>query len=242
MAIVNLVKPKIDTFIIGAKPIKTLSMKTKNKSFGDIFIKSDITQPEMNILETRIFNSNGQKLGYEEFIITTPDEIEGLYILTKNEFKNKGGRIGELLRLTSIIEFLENKKSKFSLYSKETAIMFHSKYKFEPNIFQFTQRDKMLDTILKNKECKDEKIIEQATQIINKLRQKNVSNEQQRELCRETSILAKDYINYLTKNVKDPKSCQFEYGIDMVLTKEKVLENKDFFNELFKKHGIDYTI
>ena len=242
MAIVNLVKPKIDTFVFGTEPIKTLSMKIPNKSFGDVFVKSDVTKPETLILETRIFEPNGNKLGYEELIITDKSQIDGLYIRTKNEFKNKGGRIGELLRLTSIIEFLENQRDKFSIYSKETAIMFHSKYKFEPDIFQFTQRDKMLKTILKNKDCKDEKIIERATQITKKVNDKTTSAEEQRNLCRETSVLAKDYIDYLMKNVEDPKSCQFEYGIDMVLTKEKVLENKDFFNELFKKHGIDYTI
>lgn len=242
MAIVNLIKPKINTFVLGTEPIKTLSMKIPNKSFGDVFVKSNITQPELKILETGIFGPNGQNLGYEEFMMKPNNEIEGLYITTKREFKDKGGRIGELLRLTSIIEFLENQKDKFSIYSKETAIMFHSKYKFEPDIFQFLHRDKMLKTILKNKDCKDEKIIERATQITKKVNDKMTSEEEQRNLCRETSVLAKDYIDYLMKNVEDPKSCQFEYGIDMVLTKEKVLENKDFFNELFKKHGIDYTI
>ena len=31
-------------------------------------------------------------------------------------------------------------------------------------------------------------------------------------------------------------------GITMELTKKKILENKDFYNELFKKFNIDYQI
>jgi len=31
-------------------------------------------------------------------------------------------------------------------------------------------------------------------------------------------------------------------GINMVLSKEDVIKNKQFYNELFKKHGIEYKI
>ena len=40
-----------------------------------------------------------------------------------------------------------------------------------------------------------------------------------------------DKVDYAFKNV-----------LDMYLTKEKILENKDFFNALFKKFNIDYKI
>ena len=59
MAIVNLVKPKIDTFVLGTEPIKTLSMKIPNKSFGDVFVKSDVTKPETLILIAKTMCENG---------------------------------------------------------------------------------------------------------------------------------------------------------------------------------------
>ena len=34
----------------------------------------------------------------------------------------------------------------------------------------------------------------------------------------------------------------FDYGFNMKLTKENVIKNMDFFNNLFKKHGINYKI
>ena len=244
MTAVNLVTPKFQSFITGSKGhlVHTLSMKIPNKSFGDIFVKSDVVQPKIDVFETRILCSNGRKLGYEEFIMNTNDNIEGLYIETEKEFKNKGGRIGELLRLTSIIEFLENKKKNFNIYSKETAIMFHTKYKFEPNITQFTQRNKMLETIIENNNCKDEKLIERAKNIYKDIIKGTIDSEKQRLLCKQTNEITKDYIEYLQKNVDNPKDCNFHYGINMILTREKVLENKDFFNQLFKNHGINYTI
>ncbi len=244
MTAVNLVTPKIQSFINGPKDnlVRTLSMKIPNKYFGNLCIKSDVTQPKMDVFETKIFCPNGHKIGYEEFIMNANDSIEGLYIETKNEFKNCGARIGELLRLTSIIEFLENKKGKFNIYSKETAILFHTKYKFEPNMTQFSQRNKLLETILEDKNCKDEKLIEKAKTTYKEIIEGTIDAEKHRELCKQTNEIAKDYINYVQNNVENPKTHPFKHGINMVLTREKVLENKDFFNQLFKNHGIDYTI
>ena len=51
------------------------------------------------------------------------------------------------------------------------------------------------------------------------------------------------YINkILSGDKKEYKKYPFEWGMSMELTKDDVYQNKDLFNSLFKKHGIDYKI
>ena len=59
------------------------------------------------------------------------------------------------MRLSSIIEILENKVKNFNIVSKDSAIYFHSKYKFKPNISSFKERDMLLKTVANNEQFAD---------------------------------------------------------------------------------------
>ena len=63
----------------------------------------------------------------------------------------------------------------------------------------------------------------------------------QRMYCNEANQLFSQYINRALSN-HDIKSHKFDWVMDMKLTRENVFENKEFYNELFEKHGIDYKI
>ncbi len=56
-----------------------------------------------------------------------------------------------MLRLASIMEIIENKSPFIYIFSKDTAVYFHGKYKFEPAIKAFKERNAALETIIQDK-------------------------------------------------------------------------------------------
>ena len=79
---------------------------------------------------TKLIDSDGNTLGSEIFGLSGKSDMFDYNIEVNNPHRGKG--FGELLCLTNIIEMIENKINLIRLYSKNTAIYFHSKYKFEP--------------------------------------------------------------------------------------------------------------
>lgn len=191
---------------------------------------------------TEIKNAYDKVLGFESFSMHENDpSILGLYIQVEPEYRNRH-HLGEILRLISIIELIENKARHLKIFSKNSAVYFHAKYKFMPDITQFKERDSVLKDIVANKTpfTKTEAI--QASKILDDASITN-SSETQRELCKQ----ANDVINRYIKKVfsmgdKEYKKHPFSFGMNMMLTKKEILGNKDFFNELFAKHNIDYKI
>ena len=136
---------------------------------------------------------------------------------------------------------LENKKTLFKIYSKSTAIYFHSKYKFEPNITSFHERDAALLTIIQDKNKNFSDLSQKGKNLQHKI---NICQtaEEQRELCLSVNKLIKEYIERAKNPAGNYKFHPFQSGIDMILTNKNLIKHKDFFNNLFKKHGIDYNI
>ena len=62
---------------------------------------------------------------------------------------------------------------------------------------------------------------------------------------KKASDIVTEYIEKVnTKKLSQEEREEYGFpsGFDMVLTREKILENKDFFNTLFKKYKVDYQI
>ena len=59
---------------------------------------------------------------------------------------------------------------------------------------------------------------------------------------KKTNDLINRYFNKISNKKEEYKNHPFKFGIHMKLTMENILKNKDFFNELFKKHKINYVI
>ena len=162
-----------------------------------------------------------------------------LFINNMDSFYERCG-LGTCMHLINIIEMLENKIKNFKITSKDSAIYFHSKYKFEPAVTSFEDRKKLLQTIVNDRSNGFEDLSLTA-QRLNKYFQNRISWQSQQEFQKQTNKLLQEYIKRaLDKKEIDKHS--FKWTMDMCLTEENVRKNRDFFNGLFKKHGIDYTI
>ena len=205
-----------------------LSTKAFSKGFGRLVL-------ELKDCSSKLMASEDLSL-YESF-----NEITGLNINVEPEYRhtaNRNFRLGEILRLATIIEMLENNKNIFKIFSKDTAVYFHSKYKFEPDIKSFDERDKALKTISEDRSPCFEPLALTASDIIEQIKLSK-SADAQRAFCADTNKLVKQYID---KSQNNYKAHPFSYGFNMVLTRQNLYKNRSFYNDLYKKYGIDYTI
>ena len=190
---------------------------------------------------TELRNRFGKLLGFEQFTLFDKDrKSTGLLISVEEEYRNKKYYFGEILRLASVIDIIENKLKKFEIYSKSTAIYFHSKYKFEPAIKNFDERDNALKAIINNQNPQYRYLAEQAKELLF-LSETSNDSEFQRKLCTQANKVINEYTEKVIQN-KDYKKYPFNWGMAMQLTSENINKNKDFFNKLFQKHNIDYKI
>lgn len=234
-----MLEPTINKIIIQNTP----QIKTTNKYLGEIFTSSKPKEYFPKDLTIFLKNKLDKTLGSEEITIEKNiGKAIGKMIWVEPEYQKKNFRFGEILRLSSIMMMLENKIKIFEIFSKNTAVFFHHKYKFEPAIKTFDERKKALEMIIKN--CKNKAEYEDVYNEALKLQHRCLQETDaisQRNLRDKTNDLLKLYMKRISKK-KDFKNHPFENGMWMTLTDEKIKENKNFFNELYEKHQIDYKI
>lgn len=252
MKIINPINPT--RFIKNTKPIitnvaqgdtrKLCSFVVPENKFGKLYL--DVKMPKAGYghnFITELRNRFDKLLGYEEFAyFEGSPNMSGLFIRVNDEYKQKGFNFGEILRLSSIIEIMENKVKNFEIISKDTAIYFHAKYKFTPNL-AFSDRDKFLKTLSGDKSNGYEKFSQKAQDLSDKLKiaKENADIPQQRKICAETNEVLGEYLDKVITE-KSQKQHPINFTMPMTLTDENILKNKEFFNQLFKKHGIDYNV
>ena len=220
---------------------KLCNMTMAHKIFGDITTSTTKNSGGLNAFITEIKNKFGKSLGFEVFSLEGQNKnIFGFNIFINMDYRQKNLRLGELLRLSSIIEMFENKVPEINIYSKDTAIYFHSKYKFKPDLKVFSDRNNALNTISNDTSKGFETFREKAKEIIRKIHDNQENAEIQRQICVDCNSFVHDYIQ---KAMLDGyKHHRFNYGMNMTLTADDVIANREFFNELYQKHGIDYKI
>lgn len=221
---------------------KICSFIVPNNKAGELYL--DMRMPKAGYgygFITELRNRFNKLLGYEEFaFFENSKTISGLFIRANNEYQRSGYNFGEILRLSSIIEILENKIKNFNITSKSSAIYFHSKYKFKPNFTSFAERDKFLDILANDQSNGFEKYSQKAQNLINQI-DKNKEPKSQRDCCKQANSLLGDYLEKVMAEKSQDKH-QFNYTLGMTLTDENILNNSEFFNNLFEKHGIDYKV
>lgn len=219
----------------------------KNDTFGELTLGVTKIPPTCNDFKLVLMNRLKKVLGYEEIKINPEHKmISGKYIEVSPEYraegKRKGHKFGEILRLSSVMTMMENNLDSINIFSRGPAVFFHSKYKFEPDISDYFDRNKFLDAVIKDKSKGFEDLVEKAKIIRAKTHDFHSTSNESHKLTEQTNILAKEYIQRALKEEKPQISHLLYAGMDMKLTKETVLKEKDFFNALFEKHGIDYEI
>ena len=219
-------------------------IKINNPILGEIHTKHIKDSFNPSYITTELRNSVGNLLGKELFSLEEGNpKSMGLTMEVEQEYREKGFKFGEILRLSSIMMIIQNKIKEFEIYSKHSAIYFHSRYMFEPAITNFQERDSALQSIIKNCEGKEEykEFQREAEEILeNSFTHKDAKI--QRDLCNETNILLKKYIAKVLEKKSEYREHPFSTGITMKLTDNNIFINKNFFNNLFKKHNIDYKI
>ncbi|MBE7709817.1 MAG: hypothetical protein E7Z93_05140 [Cyanobacteria bacterium SIG32] len=180
-------------------------------------------------------STNNLKLAKEDFYIYPKEnELYGANIRTHANYRHHS--LGEISRVASIITMLQNNLDRIKIYSIGDAVMFHHKYKFEPNITDRSDAIRVLKYIMDSKfdEYKD------PAQLIF-IKSTSVDGDYS-EFLAKTNEFTKQFLDDIITNKKYDNRTFEHWNLDMVLTREKVLENKDFFNNLLKKHNIEYAI
>lgn len=142
------------------------------------------------------------------------------------------------MHLCNIIELLENNYNEIIFSSFRKAIFFHSKLKFEPQIKKIEDIKKHLqkDIIEKDLPIDMQSFKETALKITLD------ENSPKEKLVKSGNSLINDFIQTVIKKGLDRDKYGIFEGFTMHLTKEKILNNKEFYNKLFNTFHIDYLI
>lgn len=152
------------------------------------------------------------------------------YMETTSSYQKKG--LSTTLHLFNIIEMLENNLDAIKLDSLPSTITYHAKMKYQPQSGMNTELKKNLQSISKF----DPKYKEKIDNLLNS----KMSNEEKAQIgCKIMDTFIQKAINNYPQDVT---KWIFDSNMQMVLTKEQVLKNKDFYNKLFEKYNIDYKI
>ena len=211
-------RKKLCSFGVEHEELGHLEVVTQRAQKGRYFITVD--------------SPTSSRLTKESFCMTNND-IYGVSIKTGEPYRRK--HLGEITRLASIITMLKNGLKEINILSLNDAALFHSKYKFEPYI---TDRHSAV-IILKNIASSNiPKFADRVKVILEQLRKTDNTE----ELLKSANEIVSEFIEHVQK-VEQPKKNHFQHwGLSMRLTRENVIQNKDFFNTLFAKHDIDYKI
>ncbi len=214
---------------------------------SDVFVRIE-PDYEKNHYETVIDNRNYHNLARNQFAFdekTKTIKNGGMDVWSKNQ---RGKGLGVVLHLNNIMELLENDLDKIELYSMGKAVLFHGKCKFEP---VFTNKDDIENALyvisLKDYEKfpQIKESVEKATEYLNEIVYTGGFYCLSPKNLKKASDIVTEYIEKVnTKKLSQEEREEYGFpsGFDMVLTREKILENKDFFNTLFKKYKVDYQI
>lgn len=213
----------------GHKCIDRLKCLTPNVTC-DVF---EDLRGESNRYVTLVKDDSGNIFG-KHFYMFYKKIMYGKSMRTDPFHKKEG--IGELMRLISLIEMKENDMKEIRIESLLSAMGFHKKYKFEAD---YKAGDSELDTLLKN--------IQSNKNLPQKIRQEArlySSKEYQKQNITTVNKFIQTVLDKFSGykelfEVEDKSRIEL---IPMKLTKQNVSKHADFFNSLFKKHGIDYSI
>lgn len=188
---------------------------------------------------TKIKNFLGKTMGEYHYTINPKTKtITKGYIETDPKYRNKG--VGEIMRLSSIMELKENHISAIELDALPEAIQFHSKYKFEPNLKKKESTVAILESISELPKL-DKESKTKAKELIAQIHHNKPPYTEELNTNDEKAVngFMTEYIETHKNNWQD---ANFHQLLPMKLTSERVQKNSDFFNKLFQKHGIDYVV
>lgn len=187
------------------------------------------------------FRIDGTSGGYMLFH-TGDNTLYGDYIKVPEPMQRRG--LGTVLHLTKIIEMMENDFSTIKIQSMNTAVLFHAKFGFRPDIKDFKEAQNALIAVSRTGFLSED-LIDVASQAYEQtpfadekeyIERANKIFDKFLKICSASKEIDPDDIYF----PDDPFDQNFMYN--MKLTRQDVINNKDFYNNLFKKYKIDYQI
>lgn len=217
------------------------------ESNEDIFIN---TQPKekKDRFCTSINKGELNNLSRNEFSINLKNKTLENKTMRVFEINNRKKGYGAIMHLNNIIEVLENDLEKIELFSLQEAILFHAKYKFQPKVKNYEDIKDIMFCI-SQKNCDNfpelKKVTQKAANFFDDMFYTSILNNKNKDIIKESNDIMQEYFD--TVNSKKLSISEQEYyalntSIDMFLTKDRILKNKDFFNKLFEKYNINYKI
>lgn len=227
-------------------PVRFKEIPVKLKEYNKCSLNIENNDDGPYNFDIYIKNNWGSEMGREELLFNFHDRyIFGSDMQVEEAYK-QAYKVGETLRLASIMEMLINNLEKIKIFSTNSAVMFHAKYGFKPNITKFDERNHSLEILLKTKEPDTEALQKQAKELSDRLDQRNldVNNPESVDLYKRCNEITCKFIQQILKNGKNvmPNKQPFNNGMDMVLTKEDIIINKNVYNQLYQNHEIDFQI
>jgi len=212
---------------------KLCSFEVNHPKYDQVSVAT--SKQKSNKYAIEVSSQDRLNLSKEDFYIYPQNqELYGNSIKTYARYRQQS--LGEMVRMASIINMLQNGLNKIKLFSLGDAVIFHHKYKFEPNITERSEAIRVLEQIMQSKF----KEYHDPAQII-LIKSTNQSGNYS-EFIETTNKFTKQFLDDIITNKRyDNKTFQY-WTLDMILTKENILGNKEFFNNILKKHNIEYTI
>lgn len=222
----------------GVKLFDEFHCKPKVNQARDYFVRITNDEYFPKELSIKVNNINCSTIGACEALIDKSGTLfnENMEVFS-NRNKNQG--VGTAMHLASIVTMLENGLKNIKLFSLGTAVHFHSKFKFEPKITELSELEGAIEKnilVHDGEGMVDNAIIEAKAWFEND----KLSNT---EKIKQGNRILNEYLQEINRSRLN-KMDEFEVplGFRMELTKEKILENREFYNDLFEKFGIDYKI
>lgn len=219
------------------KILKETPVKYKN---GTGYIKTTTSKEKNNkdTLKINIAITDKKKspLGHYEYTINkSTATINHGYIETHLPQRRNG--LGEILRLSSIIEFKENGIKTLDVEAYPNAIPFHLKCRLKPNLTTSYETLKILNNIKNNRNVQPY-FRQVAQQLAQKIESKNTVS-----FDKETKQVVNKFIeSFVKQHLHNWEDAKFRPFLPMVLTESRLKQFACFYNKLFKKHGINYKI
>jgi hypothetical protein len=178
----------------------------------------------------KLLGTCGITIDKQNSIMTCPE------LLVDDEGKN----IGQVLTLSSIMEFAKNKLNNFKLFSLKEVLPFYSKYGFtiENNDPYFILDG--LKQVMKTKAPSSAEFQRDAKFYYNKVQHYDITGEENPELFGRACRVISEFMKNLSRSGMKKYMPEMENGTQVKFTDYDLLTNKDYLNKLLAQHKIDY--
>ena len=214
--------------------LEKIPVKTKdNICFAEVGCN---LMDDFYIHKTRSMNKRGKIIGSHTYKLhKLTSTLDGGCIETMSDYRDKG--IGEIMRLVSIMQMDANNLNKTDIWSKPQAVLFHFKYGLRPNFSENEDIEQVLSFISSN-ENSVKGFADKAKILLETVKNQDCLSYNKNLIAEINKFVT----YYIQQNKQRWYLAKFAEDIPMTLNYPSIKRSACFYNNLFKKHGIDYKV